>query len=66
MRCYRFMTGEGLTFGIPEGMITSFLEEWRFAIVKDVNAHDLKVAYCTGKKSGRTIVGGYGMALARI
>ena len=66
MRRYRFMTGEGLTFGIPEGMITSFLEERGFASVKDVNAHDLKVAYCTGRKSGRTIVGGYGIALARI
>ena len=66
MRRYRFMTGEGLTFGIPEGMITSFLEERGFASVKDVNADDLKAAYCTGKKSGRVIAGGYGIALARI
>lgn len=66
MRRYRFMTGEGLTFGIPEGMITTFLEERGFASVKDVNALDLKAAYCTGKKSGRAIAGGYGIALARI
>ncbi len=66
MRRYRFMTGEGLTFGIPEGMITSFLEERGFASVKDVNADDLKAAYCTGRKTGRAIAGGYGIALARI
>ena len=66
MRRYRFMTGEGLTFGIPEGMITTFLEERGFASVQDVNADDLKAAYCTGKNAGRTVVGGYGIALARI
>jgi methyltransferase (TIGR00027 family) len=66
MRRYRFMTGEGLTFGIPEGMITTFLEERGFASVQDVNADDLKAAYCTGKNAGRRVVGGYGIALARI
>jgi methyltransferase (TIGR00027 family) len=66
MRRYRFMTGEGLTFGIPEGMISSFLEERGFASVKDVNADDLKAAYCTGRNAGRAVVGGYGIALARI
>src|SRR5512139_3148908 len=66
MRRYRFMTGEGITFGIPEGMITTFLEERGFASVKDVNADDLRAAYCTGRNSGRAIVGGYGIALARI
>ena len=66
MRRYRFMTGEGLTFGIPEGMISSFLEERGFVSVKDVNADDLKAAYCTGRNAGRAVVGGYGIALARI
>jgi O-methyltransferase involved in polyketide biosynthesis len=66
MRRYRFMTGEGITFGIPEGMIESFLQERGFASVKDVNAGDLKAAYCTGKNAGRAVVGGYGIALARI
>jgi methyltransferase (TIGR00027 family) len=66
MRRYRFMTGEGLTFGIPEGMISSFLEERGFAEVKDVNAKDLKTAYCTRKNAGRAVVGGYGIALGRI
>lgn len=66
MRRYRFMTGEGLTFGIPAGMISSFLEERGFAEVKDVNAEDLKAAYCTGRNAGRAVVGGYGIALGRI
>ena len=66
MRRYRFMTGEGLTFGIPAGVISSFLEERGFAEVKDVNAEDLKAAYCTGKNAGRAVVGGYGIALGRI
>jgi methyltransferase (TIGR00027 family) len=66
MRRYRFMTGEGLTFGIPEGMISSFLEERGFTSVKDVNANGLKAAYCTGKNAGRAVAGGYGIVLGRI
>ena len=38
MRRYRFMTGEGLTFGIPEGTIGAFLQQRGFQSVKDVNA----------------------------
>jgi methyltransferase (TIGR00027 family) len=66
MRRYRFMTGEGLTFGIPEGVIGSFLEERGFAQVKDINAEGLKAAYCSGKNAGRAVAGGYGIVLGRI
>jgi methyltransferase (TIGR00027 family) len=66
MRRYRFMTGEGLTFGIPLGMISSFLEARGFVDVSDVNADDLKARYCTGKNAGRAVVGGYGIVIGRM
>lgn len=65
MRRYRFMTGEGLTFGIPSGTICSFLTQRGFREVSDVNADDLQAMYCMGKKVGRSIVGGYGIAIGR-
>lgn len=66
MRRYRFMTGEGLTFGLPMGTVETFLQERGFHHVKDVNANDLKVAYFTGKNVNRKIVGGYGIAIGRV
>jgi methyltransferase (TIGR00027 family) len=66
MRRYRFMTGEGLTFGIPEGAVESFLKERGFRQVKDVNANDLKAAYFTGKNARRAVAGGYGIVIGTI
>jgi methyltransferase (TIGR00027 family) len=65
MRRYRFMTGEGLTFGIPVGTISSFLRQRGFGTVSNVDADDLKEMYCTGKNAGRSIVGGYGIAVGK-
>ncbi|HEX7975724.1 MAG TPA: class I SAM-dependent methyltransferase [Anaerolineales bacterium] len=64
MRRYRFMTGEGLTFGIEEGGVEAFLKEHGFRQVRDVGAKDLKQAYFTGKNAGRKVAGGYGIATA--
>ncbi len=61
MRRYRFMSGEGLTFGIPQGTAIAFLEKHGFREVKDVNADDLRRAYFTGPKAGRKVAGGYGI-----
>ena len=61
MRRYRFMTGEGLTFGIQEGMVDSFLKERGFRDVKDVNVDYLKATYFTGRKAARAVTGGYGI-----
>jgi methyltransferase (TIGR00027 family) len=61
MRRYRFMTGEGLTFGIPEGTVETFLKERGFRHVNDINADDLKACYFNGKNAGRTVAGGYGI-----
>ena len=65
MRRYRFMTGEGLMFGIPEGAIETFLKERGFQKVKDINVDDLKATYFTGKNAGRTIAGGYGIVIGK-
>lgn len=63
MRRYRFMTGEGLTFGIAEGEIEAFMKRHGFHQVKDANVDDLRGAYFTGKNAGRKITGGYGIAI---
>jgi O-methyltransferase involved in polyketide biosynthesis len=66
MRRYRFMTGEGLIFGISEGAVTTFLNERGFRQVIDVNSDDLKAAYFTGQNAGGAVVGGYGIVIGRV
>jgi len=66
MRRYRFMTGEGLTFGIPEGAIKAFLKERGFQQAIDVNVDYLKTTYFTGKNAGRAVADGYGIAIGKI
>ena len=66
MRRYRFMTGEGLTFGIPQGEAGAFLQARGFHQVKDVTTEELKTAYFTGKNANRKVVGGYGIVVGRI
>ena len=66
MRRYRFMTGEGLTFSIPEGIVGAFLQQRGFQSVKDVNAEALKAAYFTGKNASRKVVGGYGILIGKV
>ncbi len=66
MRRYRFMTGEGLTFGIEEGEIEPFLNERGFHNVRDMDAKGLKQAYFTGENAGRKIATGYGIVVAEV
>ena len=66
MRRYRFMTGEGLTFGIEEGTVAAFLEQRGFRQVRDMDANGLKQTYFTGKNAGRNIASGYGIAIATV
>jgi methyltransferase (TIGR00027 family) len=64
MRRYRRLTGEPLTFGIPEGSIHEFLKSRGFSQVSDWNAQSLRQAYFTGKIVSRQLTGGYGIAVA--
>jgi len=66
MRRYRFMTGEGLTFGIPEGEVEAFLKVRGFQQVQDVNVADLKSTYFKGENARRKVVGGYGIVIGRV
>jgi methyltransferase (TIGR00027 family) len=66
MRRYRFMTGEGLTFGIPEGGAEAFLRERGFRRIKDVGRDGLKAAYFHGKNASRKVAGGYGIVIGGI
>jgi len=66
MRHYRFLTGEGLTFGIEEGGVEAFLKQHGFHQVRDMDAKGLKQAYFTGKNTGRIVASGYGIVLAEV
>lgn len=66
MRRYRFMTGEGLTFGIPEGTVERFLRARGFHQVKNVNTAELKTDYFSGKNDNRKVVGGYGIVIGKV
>lgn len=66
MRRYRFMTGEGLTFGIPRGAAESFLKERGFRDVKDSDTDFLKATYFIGRNAGRAIAGGYGIVIGTV
>jgi methyltransferase (TIGR00027 family) len=66
MRRYRFMTGEGLTFGIAEGTVEAFLKERGYRQVGDMNAEGLKRAYFTGKNAERKVTSGYGIVVAEV
>ena len=66
IRRYRFMTGEGLTFGIPEGTVGAFLRQRGFQQVIDVNTETLKAAYFTGKNANRKVAGGYGIVIGKM
>jgi methyltransferase (TIGR00027 family) len=66
MHRYRFMTGEGLSFGIEEGTIGEFLTKRGFRHVRDMGTNELKQTYFTGKKTGRKIASGYGIVVATV
>ena len=66
MRRYRFMTGEGLTYGIPESTAEAFLMARGFQQVKDVSTDELKAAYFTGIKANRKVVGGYSIVIRKV
>ena len=66
MRRYRFLTGEGLTFGIPEGTVQEYLQARGFKQVKDITADELKAAYFYGNNAGRKVVAGYGIVVGKL
>jgi methyltransferase (TIGR00027 family) len=66
MSRYRFMTGEGLTFGIEAGTLEAFLKERGFRQVRDMDAQVLKQVYFTGKNAGRKVTSGYGIVVAQV
>lgn len=66
MRRYRFLTGEGLTFGIPQGGADAFLHARGFSQVKDMTTEDLKTAYFTGKNADRKVASGYGIVVGKV
>jgi len=66
MRRYRGFTGEGLTFGIPEDTIESFLGQRGFQEVRNVSNELLKQAYFTGVNQKRQVASGYAIVSATV
>ncbi len=66
MRRYRFMTGEGLTFGLAEGRLENFLKERGFREIHDIGSNDLKLRYFQGENADRKIASGYGIVVAEV
>lgn len=66
MSRYRFMTGEGLTFGIPEGTVEAFLRRYGFQQIKNVTSKELKATYFTGRNASRKVMGGYGIVIGKV
>jgi len=66
MRNDRWMTGEALTFGIPEGTVTAFLEQRGYTNVLDADAAWLHDTYFTGASRSRTVARGYAIASATV
>ena len=64
MRRDRWLSNEVLTFGIPEGTITAFLEQRGFTQVHDANFKYLHDTYFTGVNARRTVADGYAIASA--
>jgi len=66
MRGKRWVSGEMMTFGIPEGKITEFLEQRGFTQVHDADNKYLHDTYFTGEKANRTVAYGYAIASAMV
>lgn len=64
MRRYKGLTGEGLTFGIPEGTVEDFLGARGFKNVCNIDSQELKALYFHGKNASRRVIAGYGIVSA--
>jgi methyltransferase (TIGR00027 family) len=64
LRRYRGLTGEGITFGIPDGKIEAYLIARGFEQVKNVGHAELHRLYFTGKRQERKVVPSYGIVTA--
>lgn len=66
LRRYRGLTGEGMSFGIPDGTIGTFLSQRGLVRVELVGSEDLRRLYFTGQRQPRTVASGYAIASASV
>jgi methyltransferase (TIGR00027 family) len=64
MQAVRKFTGEGLTFGIPEGELESFLRKRGFSRMEEMTSADLKQRYFQGVNANRAVSDIYAIARA--
>jgi O-methyltransferase involved in polyketide biosynthesis len=66
MQAARRFTGEGLTFGIEEGQVQSFLQVRGFTEIQDVTSQDLRQRYFTGVNQNRAVAPIYAIVKAKV
>jgi methyltransferase (TIGR00027 family) len=66
MRRARRLSGEGLTYAIPEGGVAKYLERLGFTRVWDVSSDELHQRYFNGANARRKVAWGYGIAIAEV
>ena len=66
MHHYRWLSGEQLAFGIPEGAVTAFLEQRGFYRVKNADHVALEQAYFSHGSRKWTVADGYAIASATV
>lgn len=62
----RWVSGESLTFGFPQGKVVEFMEQIGYSNVFDVDTRYLHEKYFTGKNKDRTIAFGYGIVSGQV
>ncbi len=66
MRRARPISGEGLTFSIPQGEVQPFLEQRGFSNVIDISSDELHARYFTGPNARRKVAWGYGIVSGEV
>ena len=66
MRRMRFVSGERLTFSIPQGSVEAFLGARGFDRIHDLPSEKLHDLYFSGKNAKRKVTGGYAIVSARV
>jgi methyltransferase (TIGR00027 family) len=64
MRNKQWVSGEVMTFGIPEGKVTEFLEQRGFTQIQNADHARLHDLYFTGANARRTVAYGYAVVSA--
>ena len=66
MRSKRWLSGEIMVYGIPEGKAVDFLQQRGFTNILDADSKYLHETYFKGKNSKRTVAYGYAIVSGEV